>query len=54
MGGVVSCTVTVKLHWLLFPDPSHALHNTVVTPRGKSVPEGGVQTTVTLLVPQVE
>src|SRR5437879_9271923 len=45
-GGVVSCTVTVKLHWLVLPPTSVAVQVTVFTPRLKSDPLGGVQAAV--------
>ena len=48
-GGMVSRTVTVKLQELLLPRPSVAVQFTVVVPSGKRLPDGGLQTTVTLL-----
>ena len=49
---VLSCnlalnTVTVKLQVAVLPEASVAVQVTVVTPTGKQLPEGGVQTTVT-------
>ena len=40
-------TVTVKLQVAVLPEASVAVQVTVVTPVGKQLPEGGVQTTVT-------
>ena len=37
-GGVVSCTVTVKLLVVLLPTQSVAVHETVFTPSGKVAP----------------
>src|SRR5688572_22362063 len=45
VGGVVSTTVTVKLAVPVFPNMSLAWQRTVVVPRGKVVPETGVQAT---------
>ena len=42
-GGVVSCTVTVKLQLLVFLDASVALQVVDVDPSGKTDPEEGVQ-----------
>ena len=36
-------TVTVKLQFVLLPQPSVAVHVTVVVPMGKVLPLGGVQ-----------
>jgi len=46
LGGAVSATATVKVHELPLPRLSVALQVTVVTPPGKTLPEGGVQTGV--------
>ena len=46
-GGVVSRTVTVKLQLLALPEPSVAVQVTVVMPRGRHEPEGGLQAAVT-------
>jgi hypothetical protein len=43
-GGVVSLTVTVKVHWLLFPLRSRAMLVTVVVPSGNTEPLGGMLT----------
>src|SRR5215218_8047106 len=40
-------TVTLKLHWDLFPDWSFARQVTVTMPKGKTLPDGGEQTTFT-------
>ena len=48
MQSVVSCTVTVKLHPLVFPLASVAAQRTVERPGKKVEPDGGVQTTRTL------
>ncbi len=48
-GGVVSRTVTVKLQEFEFPLASVATQMTPLVPRGKNEPEGGVQTTLTLV-----
>jgi len=45
-GGSVSCTVTVKLHRLVFPLASVAVQFTAVTPLINVAPEGGAQITV--------
>ena len=42
-GGVVSRTITVELHVLLFPDPSMTLHDKAVEPSAKVEPEAGTQ-----------
>src|SRR2546422_278518 len=42
-GGVVSRTVTVEDAEPVLPNPSVAVHVTVVTPMGKVEPEGGEQ-----------
>src|SRR3989442_14130203 len=42
VGGVVSCTVTVKLALLWRPEPSGAVHVTVVSPSPKVEPEAAV------------
>ena len=47
-GGVVSCTVTVKLLAPVLPAASVAEQFTVVTPSAKTPPEAGVQFTATL------
>ena len=47
-GGVVSCTVTLKLAELLLPCESAAVQLTVVVPSGKVAPEAGLQDGVTL------
>jgi hypothetical protein len=44
-GWVLSQTVTVKLHWLLLPAASQAVHRTRVTPVEKVEPLGGTQVT---------
>ena len=46
-GALGSVTVTVKLELALLPCASVAVHVTVVTPTGKSLPDAGVQTGVT-------
>jgi hypothetical protein len=46
VGAVVSCTVTVKLHEAIKPASSVAVQVTVVVPKPKVEPEGGVQVTV--------
>lgn len=50
-GGVVSCTVTVKLVRAVLPLASVAVHVTVVVPVGKVDPEEGWQLTGTGLPP---
>jgi hypothetical protein len=47
VGGVVSWTFTVKEPVAVLPLPSAAEQLTVVVPRLKLLPEGGVQTAVT-------
>ena len=47
-GGVVSCTVTVKLQLLLLPPESLETQFTTVRPGAKVVPEAGVQTSTGL------
>lgn len=42
-----SNTVTVKLQLLVLPEPSVAVHVTVVMPRGRHEPEGGLHAAVT-------
>ena len=42
-----SKTVTVKLQLAVLPEPSVAVHVTVVMPRGRHEPEGGLQAAVT-------
>jgi hypothetical protein len=42
-----SNTVTVKLHTAVFPAPSLAVQLTVVVPREKTEPDGGIHVTVT-------
>jgi len=42
-----SNTVTVKLQLLALPEPSVAVQVTVVMPRGRHEPEGGLQAAVT-------
>ena len=44
VGGVMSLTVTGKLPLLEFPAASVAVQATVVVPRGKTVPDAGLQT----------
>ncbi len=44
-GACVSFTVTVNKHAVVLPDPSVAVHVTVVVPFGKLVPDAGLQTT---------
>ena len=44
VGGCVSLTVTVKVHWLLLPLLSVAVLVTVVTPTGKAEPLAGTLT----------
>ena len=39
----VLTTVTVKLAVAVFPEPSDAVHDIVVTPTGRSVPDAGEQ-----------
>ena len=51
-GSLSSCrqtsnTVTVNAQAAVFPDESVATHVTVVIPRGKHVPDGGVHATPT-------
>ena len=48
-GGVVSCTVTVKLLVPMLPAVSVAEQLTVAVPRAKTLPEAGVQVTGTLI-----
>src|SRR5258705_13910460 len=48
-GGVVSCTRTVNEQVLVLPLSSVATQRTDVSPRGKSDPDGGRQTSATLL-----
>jgi hypothetical protein len=45
-GASVSFTVTVKLQVALLPTPFEAVHITVVTPFGNTLPDEGVQVTV--------
>ena len=45
-GGVVSCTITVKLPVAILPVASVAVQFTVLVPTGNVLPEGGVQFTV--------
>jgi hypothetical protein len=45
-GAVTSCTVTLNVHWALFPLASVAVQVTCVVPSGKILPEAGLQTTV--------
>ena len=47
VGGVVSRTMTVKLPLAVFPALSFAVQPTIVMPRGKVLPEAGVQVGVT-------
>src|SRR4051794_28325633 len=49
VGGVVSRTVTVKLHWLELPLGSVARQMTVFVPSEKNEPEGGLLVRVRLL-----
>ena len=42
-----SNVVTVKVHVAMFPDPSVALHVTVVIPIGNIEPDGGTHDAVT-------
>ena len=49
VGGVVSCTVTVKLQLLLLPPISLLTQFTVVTPEAKVLPETGEQTSTGLV-----
>jgi len=44
-GGVLSCTVTVKVPWAMLLEESVAAQDTVVVPRAKVEPEAGEQTT---------
>src|SRR5437016_2475849 len=46
VGGIVSCTVTVKAQPLVFPAASRARQLTALTPTKKAEPLGGAQTTV--------
>jgi hypothetical protein len=46
-GGVVSTTVTVKVQLLESPPLSVAVQTTLLTPRRKPVPEGGMHVTGT-------
>ena len=48
-GGVVSCTVTMKLQLLLLPLESVAMQITMVVPSAKVLPEAGVQTSTGLV-----
>src|SRR5260221_12343386 len=48
-GGVVSCTVILKVHALLLPYSSDATLVTMFVPSGKSEPDGGVETTITFV-----
>src|SRR4051812_38654240 len=48
-GGVVSCTVIVKVQALLLPYSSDATLVTRFVPSGNNEPEGGVETTITLV-----
>jgi len=48
-GGVVSCTVIMKVHALLLPYSSDATLVTMFVPSGKSEPDGGVETTITFV-----
>jgi hypothetical protein len=41
--------VIVKLHELVLPETSPAVHVTVLVPMGKVVPEGGTQVTTVKL-----
>ena len=50
-GDSASCTVTLKLHAAVAPDASVAVQVTVVVPIGKTEPEAGLQTMVTLPAP---
>ena len=43
LGAWVSFTVTVVVHWLELPEPSVAVHDTVVGPSGKVEPDAGLQ-----------
>ena len=45
-GAVTSLTVTVKSAVVVFPAPSVAVHETGVTPKPKTDPDGGVQSIV--------
>jgi hypothetical protein len=47
-GASVSLTVTVNEHCAELRRPSTAVHVTVVTPDGKTLPEGGVAVTLTV------
>ena len=47
VGFWVSLTVTEKLHWAVWPDPSVAVQVTGVVPLTKVEPEAGLQATVT-------
>ena len=51
-GGVVSTTVTTKVHDAVFPALSAAVHVTVVAPRLKAAPLATLQ--VALLTPEPE
>ena len=42
VGGVVSTTVTLELHWFEFDETSVAEHATDVVPSGKALPDDGV------------
>ena len=45
LGGVVSTTLTVKVQLLELPPLSVAVQTTLLVPKRKPVPEGGVQVT---------
>jgi hypothetical protein len=49
IGGVVSCTRTVKAQPFVFPLSSVATQRTVVNPSPNVDPEGGVQTSSTFV-----
>ena len=44
-GGLVSTTVTTKLHIVEFPAASREVQTTSVAPSGKALPGGGTQAT---------
>jgi hypothetical protein len=46
VGSMSSVTVTVKVQVPVLPDPSVAVHVTVVVPTGKLVPDAGTHMTV--------
>jgi hypothetical protein len=48
VGGLVSCTRTMKPPWTVMPDAPVAEQLTTVTPTGNVLPEIGVQVTVGL------